>query len=163
MAKRDLGTIKIVAALLVVTAFMLAATVVIADDNDHDGHGNGVDNCPDISNPDQADADMDGVGDACDLCRDTAAGVDVDSSGCAVRYSFAMKATGTPVALSNNRVLVNTFDKQFSLAPDVGPHEWQILLAALMDGRSVNFKYVDSDSYRAGRMEDVWIGDFPED
>ena len=31
MAKRDLGTIKIVAALLVVTAFMLTATIVIAD------------------------------------------------------------------------------------------------------------------------------------
>ena len=35
-------------------------------DSDGDGVANPNDNCPDVSNADQADADSDGVGDACD-------------------------------------------------------------------------------------------------
>lgn len=34
-------------------------------DRDGDGVDNAADNCPDLSNPDQADSDEDGVGDAC--------------------------------------------------------------------------------------------------
>jgi len=39
-----------------------------ADDIDDDGVANGVDNCPRLANPDQADADGDGHGDPCDSC-----------------------------------------------------------------------------------------------
>ena len=39
-----------------------------ADDSDHDGIDDVLDNCPFAANPDQADADGDGVGDACDNC-----------------------------------------------------------------------------------------------
>jgi hypothetical protein len=37
-------------------------------DDDGDGVEDTVDNCPDVSNADQADADADGFGDACDNC-----------------------------------------------------------------------------------------------
>jgi Thrombospondin type 3 repeat len=54
------------------------------DDTDGDGICGAVtDNCPDVSNADQADADGDGVGDACDNCPDIANAdqVDADSNG----------------------------------------------------------------------------------
>ncbi len=40
-------------------------------DSDSDGVPDCIDNCPTISNADQADADGDGVGDACDDCTDS--------------------------------------------------------------------------------------------
>jgi predicted extracellular nuclease len=40
----------------------------LAGDEDGDGAGDDVDNCPGLANPDQADSDGDGLGDACDAC-----------------------------------------------------------------------------------------------
>ena len=42
--------------------------VIPHNDFDADGVLNDSDNCPRVSNPDQADADSDGMGDACDAC-----------------------------------------------------------------------------------------------
>lgn len=50
------------------------------NDLDADGVPNGVDNCPLLSNADQADADDDGKGDPCDGCADYNPG----ASGCTV-------------------------------------------------------------------------------
>jgi len=51
-------------------------------DADGDGVLDSEDNCPGVSNPDQADADSDGVGDLCDRCPGTAAGAPVGLDGC---------------------------------------------------------------------------------
>ncbi len=54
-----------------------------ADDYDDDGIEDNSDNCPRVSNPDQADSDGDGVGDACDNCPNVANGdqSDIDGNG----------------------------------------------------------------------------------
>jgi len=45
--------------------------VVSGSDNDGDGVPNGSDNCPNVANPTQGNADGDATGDACDTCTDT--------------------------------------------------------------------------------------------
>ncbi|MFH2036522.1 MAG: S41 family peptidase, partial [Candidatus Zixiibacteriota bacterium] len=47
-----------------------AKTWILSRDLDQDGIVNENDNCPEISNPDQADSDNDGIGDPCDNCPD---------------------------------------------------------------------------------------------
>jgi hypothetical protein len=46
-------------------------------DKDGDGVANGVDNCPEVANSDQADSDNDGIGDVCD----TPSNQDIDGDG----------------------------------------------------------------------------------
>jgi probable HAF family extracellular repeat protein len=48
------------------TAFLATPDTTSPQDSDGDGVADANDNCPDVSNADQADADGDGVGDACD-------------------------------------------------------------------------------------------------
>lgn len=52
-------------------------------DFDDDGVCASIDNCPDVANPDQADADGDGLGDLCDNCPDAfnPDQLDTDSDG----------------------------------------------------------------------------------
>jgi hypothetical protein len=54
---------------------------VLDSDNDGDGVPDNVDNCPDVSNPDQTDTDGDGLGDACDNCPTAANPEQADADG----------------------------------------------------------------------------------
>ncbi|HEX5035228.1 MAG TPA: DUF11 domain-containing protein [bacterium] len=69
------------------------ATPVPTDepDGDDDGVPDTSDNCPDVANPSQADADADGLGDACDPSN-FPAGILIEGSGCALGAG----AAGTP-------------------------------------------------------------------
>ncbi|TNF33217.1 MAG: hypothetical protein EP329_08595, partial [Deltaproteobacteria bacterium] len=51
-------------------------------DLDYDGVVDGHDNCPDVSNPSQLDADEDGAGDACDPCLNDPDKVGPGDCGC---------------------------------------------------------------------------------
>jgi hypothetical protein len=77
----------VLATMLALVTTQSAACIFVGDDDDDDGGGDtpfvdsdgdgfsdGADNCPAVSNPNQADADLDGVGDACDAAGATQAG-----------------------------------------------------------------------------------------
>ncbi len=73
-------------------------------DGDDDGICDGVDNCPNVANFDQADADADSLGDLCDICP---SGPDNDSDGdlICVGAGFASPMLGES---DNCPVTVNT-------------------------------------------------------
>jgi len=72
---------------LVVTLSMGIATVASAGDSDGEGIADAIDNCPDIPNPGQADADLDGLGDRCDADYDNDGVVD-DSDLTVLKSAF---------------------------------------------------------------------------
>lgn len=72
-------------------------------DGDGDEHCDGADNCPAVSNPDQADGDRDGVGDVCE----TAAPVTCDGAATIPVSVQAGDATFSNVAVNGSMGLVN--------------------------------------------------------
>lgn len=78
-------------------------------DKDGDGIANGVDNCPDLSNPDQADTDGDLVGNACDNCPNTFNPTQ-DPAACQCCVGLTGNVDGDPgdvVNLTDLTVLIN--------------------------------------------------------
>ncbi len=68
-------------------------------DSDGDGVLDSEDNCPDVFNPDQADADGDGIGDACDestvaICLSVTADAQTVHAGEMVRFTYVVTNTG---------------------------------------------------------------------
>ena len=59
-------------------------TLTIYTDSDGDGIADHLDNCPDVSNPDQANQDQDDAGDACDGCPTDSSKTDPGICGCGV-------------------------------------------------------------------------------
>ena len=60
------GTISITADKLIPVSLISTTSVPPANDKDGDGIPDATDNCPDTSNPDQADSNGNGVGDVCE-------------------------------------------------------------------------------------------------
>lgn len=92
----------------------------VAEDNDGDGVLVPCDNCPDLYNPDQADADQDGLGDRCDAPWPVAI-ISLKEHGPAGPLSLAL---GPDVVLSECRQggptrLAITFNVPITATPDV--------------------------------------------
>ncbi len=84
-----------------------AAVVLLMKDSDHDGLDDNLDNCPNVSNADQADADNDGVGDLCDNCKNlpnpSQSDVNGDGTGDTCEpVKVTLTTTGTPASPSWN-------------------------------------------------------------
>ena len=61
--------------------YLYVRAVRNATDPDNDGIFDPADNCPTVSNPDQADSDNDGIGNACDNCPTTCNPQQLDGDG----------------------------------------------------------------------------------
>ncbi len=70
---------------------------IIGLDIDQDGFLNDADNCPEIYNPDQADADFDNVGDVCEACGDANGDNSVNVGDAVYLVSHVFKDTPGPV------------------------------------------------------------------
>jgi cysteine-rich repeat protein len=99
-------------------------------DADDDGACDGVDTCPDVSNPLQADGDGDGLGDACDPCTNV---VPLFATATKLRLARVFAPNG-----DDRLRLVGTMPLPDALAPKLAPLEHGIrLLVVTAGGRTV--------------------------
>lgn len=115
-----------------------AVRAAVATDTDDDGIPDALDNCPLVSNPDQADQDGDGIGDACDNCLLVANSDqdDLDGDGLGNACDPDIDGDGLP----NDWETVNGLD----------PYDWD-------DGD------LDSDGDGANNREEYRWGTNPQD
>ena len=78
----------------------IGVTYEQADDSDHDGIDDSLDNCPYVANPNQADGDGDGVGDVCDNCAGTS-NPDQKANTCGDVWAATTSGFATPSASNN--------------------------------------------------------------
>ncbi|MEM7291966.1 MAG: lamin tail domain-containing protein, partial [Pseudomonadota bacterium] len=95
--------------------------IVSADDNDGDGIGDSIDNCPQVPNPSQSDINDDGFGDACDH-DDDGDGVDDELDNCPANHNSDQRdtdgdGTGDACDTTNDRLT----DLAIQIAEDHDP------------------------------------------
>jgi len=73
-----------------------AKTWILSRDLDQDGVVNENDNCPNISNPDQADRDNDGIGDVCYLMGDANRDIKINVGDAVFLINFVFKGGSAP-------------------------------------------------------------------
>jgi len=81
-----------------------ALSIVVDRDGDGDSVGDETDNCPDVPNPDQDDADGNGVGDVCDCYLEQ---FDVDLNDDFFAASFAVTNVEEPVISDTHALRLN--------------------------------------------------------
>ena len=74
---------------------LVAPDLLLRRDGDGDGHFDSEDNCPELANPDQADADMNGLGDACEALESGSGGESSDGSSAGEATGVTGGGTGT--------------------------------------------------------------------
>lgn len=79
-------------------------------DSDGDGLKDSADNCPDLANADQADADTDGTGDACEAASNGDGAGDADSDGVADRSDNCPMAANADQADTDGNGIGNACD-----------------------------------------------------
>jgi len=90
----------------------LRAPCIASGDSDGDGIGDSCDNCPNDSNPDQADCDGDGLGDVCDSDDDNDGVPDVNDVCPCNRTGLAVDCQGRPRFDANGDCEMNGEDIQ---------------------------------------------------
>jgi cytochrome c5 len=142
-------------------ASALATVILVLSDVDGDGLTDSSDNCPSLSNPDQADADSDGTGDVCDPTPNgnefptvsTELGREISNSACLICH-----ATGVSDApISGDVDVWNALFDQVGLDGLVANSINGIGAMPAFGGQFTAAELADATLFLAGRRGDVVI------
>ncbi|MEL6185269.1 MAG: lamin tail domain-containing protein, partial [Myxococcota bacterium] len=111
------------------------------EDRDGDMVPNGMDNCPDLPNPDQVDGDQDAIGDACDRCPDFA---NPGNSSCPANIYGIKQGNDTGEVLIENAIVTAVGVNGYNLQIASGDPDYDLTLGADYSGLFV----FDRDSPR---------------
>ncbi|MFA5940115.1 MAG: GlyGly-CTERM sorting domain-containing protein [Sinimarinibacterium sp.] len=139
-----------------------------ANDTDDDGTANATDNCPNLANTDQADADADGTGDACD----TSGPVTPDPLAVSMSATYSKPANGdgtypTPVTVtftatgsggpnSNYRYTFNFGDGTY-VGPQTQATATHTYEYANQDGYHTKVVITDADATQSAMSSEILI------
>jgi hypothetical protein len=125
----------------------------VPTDLDDDGIPNVDDNCPSVSNPDQADSDSDGVGDVCDNCPLITNPDQADSDGNGIGDACGEIPVGMDIKPGSDPNSINPNSKGIIPVAILTTNDFD---ATTIDPLSVEFGPNDApESHARGHIEDV--------